>query len=42
MKTKVICTHCGKTQTVTEINYSLNHVSCGFCKKQGELKYIKT
>ena len=40
MKVKAICTHCGKKQTATEINYSLTYVKCKFCNKEGTLKQI--
>ena len=39
-KIKVICEHCGRKQKVKEINYSLNYVSCKFCKKEGVLREI--
>jgi hypothetical protein len=34
---KAICTHCGKTQTAEEKNFSLNYVKCKICKKEGSL-----
>jgi hypothetical protein len=40
MKTKCICTHCGKKQIATEINYSLEYVSCKVCKKESSLKKL--
>jgi len=40
MKVKCICTHCGKKQTATEKDYSLNDVACKFCGKEGELQEI--
>lgn len=39
-KVKCICTHCGKKQTASEINYSLNYVACKFCGKEGELELL--
>ena len=46
MIVNVICTHCGKKQKAKEVNYSLNHVACKNCRKEGELievhkKYVK-
>lgn len=40
MKVKVVCTHCGKKQTVQEKDYSLNGIACKTCKKEGELREL--
>ena len=40
VKVKAICTHCGARQTAEEKNYSLNHVKCKICKKEGSLLII--
>ena len=39
MKTKLICTHCGRKQNI-EITSSLNYLPCKFCKKEGELREV--
>lgn len=36
-KVKAVCQHCGKKQTATEKDYSLDDVACKFCKKEGSL-----
>ncbi len=41
MRVKCVCEHCGKKQTATEKNYSLNDVACKFCGKEGSLVEIK-